>query len=73
MTKKELQDIVLMGLQEKITDSFTLRESISMAFAAWFQALAVPPPPPQMTPAPGAEGAAPPPPPPEEGAPPNGA
>lgn len=50
MTKNELQDMVLNALQEKITDSFTIREKISTAFATWFKALAVPPAPPEEKP-----------------------
>jgi hypothetical protein len=50
MTNAELQDLVIAGLQDKIMDSFTIRERITNSFAAWFQALAVPssaPPPPE--------------------------
>jgi hypothetical protein len=38
--------MVINALQEKIIDSFTIREKITNAFADWFKALAVPPAPP---------------------------
>jgi hypothetical protein len=43
MTKGEMQDLVISRLQEKITDTFTIRERITRAFTQWYQAMNLPP------------------------------
>lgn len=58
MTKGQLQDLVIAKMQDKITDTFSIRERISNAFTEWFKVLVAPqapaespaPPEPQPTP-----------------------
>lgn len=45
MTRTEMQDMVLAKFEDKLADTITIRERISLKFTEWFQKLVEPPKP----------------------------